>query len=186
MPAPGAVEQSLGVTATTAAASGSPVAEQAPQRGVPTAPGNVSATASRPGLPQSNSGAGTPAGPGGGQPGDPKRADPKDSGRVQPDNPIPVPPGDPGGVRPEVVIGSVGTLSGPAGATIGQVATGVQVWARFINKRGGVRGHPVRLITQDDGGDPARHRAIVQDLVESRHVIAFVGNPEALTGQPER
>ena len=41
----------------------------------------------------------------------------------------------------------------------------------------------MRLITQDDGGDPARHRAIVQDLVESRHVIAFVGMPEALTGR---
>ena len=102
---------------------------------------------------------------------------------MQSEDPVRVPPGDSGGVRPELVIGSVGTLSGPAGATIGQVTTGVQVWARFINKRGGLRGHPVRLITQDDGGDPARHRAIVQDLVESRHVIAFVGNPEALAGQ---
>ena len=184
VPAPGEVEQSLGVTGTTVAASGSPVAGQAPQRGVPIAPGSATATAPRPDLPQSNSGAGRPAGSGGVQSADPKRAEPRDPGRAQPENPIPARPGDPAGVRPEVVIGSVGTLSGPAGATIGQVATGVQVWARFINKRGGVRGHRVRLITQDDGGDPARHRGIIQDLVDNRHVIAFVGNPEALTGQP--
>ena len=30
---------------------------------------------------------------------------------------------------------------------------------------------------------PARHRASVQDLVDNRHVIAFVGNPEVFTGQ---
>ena len=182
-PVPGAVGQSFGDTGTTTAAGGSPVAEQAPERGVTTAPGSQGAAAARPGLPQSNAGGVTPVESGRGQSADPKRAGPKGSGGVQPENPVRVPPADSGGVRPELVIGSVGTLSGPAGAITGQVATGVQVWARFINKRGGLRGHPVRLITQDDGSDPARHRAIVQDLVESRHVIAFVGNPEALTGR---
>ena len=97
-----------------------------------------------------------------------------------------MPPEDSGRVRPELVIGSVGTLSGPVGAAVGQVTTGVQVWVRFINERGGVRGHRVRLVTADDGGDPARHRAIVQDLVENRHVIALVGNPEAPHRPSER
>src|SRR3989442_467713 len=32
-------------------------------------------------------------------------------------------------------------------------------------------------------GPPARDRALVQEFVEQRKVIGFVGNPEALTGQ---
>ena len=182
-PAPSPAEQSLGDTGTTAAAGAPPAAEQAPQSGVPTAPAGLRAPAPPPGLPQSKAGGVPPVASERAQSADPKRADPKESGGVQPENPVRVPPADSGGVRPELVIGSVGTLSGPAGAITGQVTTGVQVWVRFINKRGGLRGHPVRLITQDDGSDPARHRAIVQDLVENRHVIAFVGNAEALTGR---
>jgi branched-chain amino acid transport system substrate-binding protein len=76
----------------------------------------------------------------------------------------------------------VGTLSGPAGASLGSLADGVRVWSRFINDNGGINGHKVEVITGDDGGDPSRHRSLVQEFVEQRGVIAFVGNPEALTG----
>ena len=53
--------------------------------------------------------------------------------------------------------------------------------ARWINDNGGVDGHRWSTVG-DDGGDPVRHRALVQEFVEQRKVIAFVGNPEALTG----
>jgi branched-chain amino acid transport system substrate-binding protein len=56
------------------------------------------------------------------------------------------------------------------------------VWVKFINQRGGVNGHPVKLFAYDDGGDPARHRAQVQEAIEQRRVIAFLGNTEVLTG----
>jgi branched-chain amino acid transport system substrate-binding protein len=51
----------------------------------------------------------------------------------------------------------------------------VQVWAAAVNHRGGLFGRQVQVIVQDDGGDPARFASAVQDLVENRHVIAFVG-----------
>jgi branched-chain amino acid transport system substrate-binding protein len=57
------------------------------------------------------------------------------------------------------------------------------MWVRFINAAGGLRGHPVTLIVYDDGGDPARHRAQVQEAVEQRKAVAFLMNGEALTGQ---
>jgi branched-chain amino acid transport system substrate-binding protein len=79
-------------------------------------------------------------------------------------------------------VGFVGTISGPAGASLGPLAQGVQVWARWINDRGGVNGHPVQVVVADDGGDPARHRALKQEFVEQRRVIAFIANAEALTG----
>ena len=81
-----------------------------------------------------------------------------------------------------VKIASVGTLSGPAGATLLPSVQGVQAWVRFINDSGGLNGHPVNLTVVDDGGDSARHRSIVQDLVENKGIVAFVNNTEALTG----
>lgn len=81
-----------------------------------------------------------------------------------------------------VRVGVVGTLSGPAGASLKPLADGVRVWSRAVNARGGVNGHPVEVLVADDGGDPARHRSLVQEFVEQRKVVAFLANPEALTG----
>src|SRR5207253_2980101 len=82
-----------------------------------------------------------------------------------------------------IVIGSVGTMSGPAGNVIRRVAEGVQVWVAAVNARGGVDGHPVKHIMADDGADPARHKAELRRLVEQENVVALLGNPDAGTGQ---
>ncbi|MDQ2648529.1 MAG: ABC transporter substrate-binding protein [Actinomycetota bacterium] len=79
-------------------------------------------------------------------------------------------------------IGVVGTLSGPAGEAFGPMAQAVQVWSRWINDRGGLNNHRVEVVVGDDGGDPARHRSMIQEFVEQKKVLAFVANPEALTG----
>lgn len=71
-------------------------------------------------------------------------------------------------------IGVVGTMSGVGGTQKASVAA-VQAWARATNDAGGLVGHPVEVIVVDDGNDPARLRAAVQQLVEQRGVIAFVG-----------
>ena len=81
-----------------------------------------------------------------------------------------------------LVIGSVGSISGLVGAALKPGVEGLQVWVKWINSKGGLNGHPVRLIVADDQGDPARHRSLVQQLVEQQGVIAFVQNAEALTG----
>src|SRR5581483_2024814 len=60
---------------------------------------------------------------------------------------------------------------------------GTQLWVKHINERGGLSGHTVTLIVYDDSGDPARHRAQVQEAVERKGVIAFLMNGEAITGQ---
>ena len=82
-----------------------------------------------------------------------------------------------------VLIASVGTLSGPVGAAFLPNVQALTAWVRWINDRGGLNGHSVKLFTYDDGADPARHRAQVQEAVEHRKVVAFVSNPEGLTGQ---
>jgi branched-chain amino acid transport system substrate-binding protein len=86
------------------------------------------------------------------------------------------------GPLPPIAIGTVGTFSGVVGQSIGGGSKAVQAWAELTNDRGGLRGHPVKVYAADDGGDPARHQALVQELVESKGVIAFVYNPAPLTG----
>jgi branched-chain amino acid transport system substrate-binding protein len=77
---------------------------------------------------------------------------------------------------------SVGTYSGPAGTVFEPIVKGVQLWIKAVNAKGGVNGHQIRLIVFDDGGDPARHRAQVQDAVEHRGVIGFLTNADAVAG----
>jgi branched-chain amino acid transport system substrate-binding protein len=82
--------------------------------------------------------------------------------------------GTPGETGP-ILVGNVGTYSGPAGASTAGIPKALQVWAASVNKRGGLFGRQVQVIVQDDGGDPARFASAVQNLVENRKVITFVG-----------
>ena len=81
-----------------------------------------------------------------------------------------------------------GTAAEPAdasspGATVGPILQGAQLWVAAINQQGGLGGHPVKHLTYDDGGDPARHRAQVQEAVETQRAIAFLANGEVVSGQ---
>jgi branched-chain amino acid transport system substrate-binding protein len=75
-----------------------------------------------------------------------------------------------------LVIASVGNYSGIAGASEKDGPKALQIWAAWANDHGGVNGHPVKVYVVDDGMDPQRYQAAVKDLVENKHVIAFVDN----------
>ena len=87
------------------------------------------------------------------------------------------------GAKSTVVIGSVGEQTGVLGALFQGGIKAVQAWVAWVNARGGVSCHPVRYVVADDGGDPARHQALVQQLVEQDHVSAFVFMDSPLAGQ---
>jgi branched-chain amino acid transport system substrate-binding protein len=80
-------------------------------------------------------------------------------------------------------VGAVGQTSGIVGAAVGPALPALQSWAASVNAAGGIKGHPVKLFFADDGGDPARHRQLVQQLVERDKVIAFVMHFTPLAGQ---
>jgi branched-chain amino acid transport system substrate-binding protein len=94
-------------------------------------------------------------------------------------------PARPAGPLAPIVLGNVGTYSGPASSTTAGTDTMVQVWAQWTNARGGIAGHPVQVFTADDGGDPQRSLSLVKDMVENKHVIAFVDNMVPFTIQSE-
>jgi ABC-type branched-subunit amino acid transport system substrate-binding protein len=81
-----------------------------------------------------------------------------------------------------VVVGSVATLSGPLGAFTKDYIAAIQVWAKYINGRGGVNGHPIRHLVADDGGDPARYNAAVRQMVEEQGAITFLHNTIGFAG----
>jgi branched-chain amino acid transport system substrate-binding protein len=80
-----------------------------------------------------------------------------------------------------VAIGHIGTYSGVIGSLQAGGTRMAQIWAQSVNARGGLGGHPVRLVTADDGGDPARYLSITKDMVENQGVVAFVGNMAPLS-----
>jgi branched-chain amino acid transport system substrate-binding protein len=87
-------------------------------------------------------------------------------------------------VKPKspVVVASVGTISGPTANSLLPDVQGAQLWVKSINQGGGLSGHLVKLIVYDDGGDPARHRAQVQEAVERHGAIAFLQQTAPFTG----
>jgi branched-chain amino acid transport system substrate-binding protein len=84
----------------------------------------------------------------------------------------------------EVVIGNIGSYSGVLGSVFPGGAAGAQAWAQSVNARGGLNGHVVRLVSGDDGGDPARALALARQMVEEQGAIALMGNmmPLSLSG----
>jgi branched-chain amino acid transport system substrate-binding protein len=82
-----------------------------------------------------------------------------------------------------LVVGSVGTWSGIVGQNVVGGLNALRAWVAAVNAAGGLGGHTVRLEVADDGTDPARHRALVQELVERRGVVAFSYNAAVFSGQ---
>jgi branched-chain amino acid transport system substrate-binding protein len=83
-----------------------------------------------------------------------------------------------------VVIGNVGTYSGVIGSIFHSGSGAALLAAKYLNAHGGLNGHPVNLVSADDGGDPSRNASIVKEMVETEHAIAFIGQltPLSSTG----
>jgi branched-chain amino acid transport system substrate-binding protein len=81
-----------------------------------------------------------------------------------------------GGPKSEILLGSFGAESGVLGAVSGPAPPALRAWSAYINAKGGINGHPVRVILGDDNADPARTLAIVRQMVEQDHVIAFLND----------
>jgi branched-chain amino acid transport system substrate-binding protein len=79
-----------------------------------------------------------------------------------------------GGGKP-IVIGNVGTYSGPIGVAAAPTPKALQAWAAAVNAKGGIDGRKVQVIVKDDGGNGAKSRSLVQELVEEHKVVALVG-----------
>ncbi len=88
------------------------------------------------------------------------------------------------GVAPgEVVIGSSAALSGHAAFLGTQTVHGSLAKLRDVNDKGGIHGRKIRLVSLDDGYDPARAVTNTQQLLADEGVFAlfdYVGTPTSV------
>jgi branched-chain amino acid transport system substrate-binding protein len=78
-----------------------------------------------------------------------------------------------GGTKAPLVIGLVGSFSGIAGPPSRPVADAWVAWSKSVNARGGINGHPVKLLIGDDGTNASRSVSIARDFVESKGAVAL-------------
>lgn len=84
----------------------------------------------------------------------------------------------------EIVLGTFGTEGGVIGANVVTAPVGIRAWTADVNARGGLCGHPVRVVFGgNDNGDPATAQAIARRLVERDKVVAFI-TPYSPTAMP--
>lgn len=85
------------------------------------------------------------------------------------------PPGSP------IVVGSIGSYSGSEAGSLGAADATIRAWQDYTNATGGINGHPVKVIVEDDQGNPTLAAQLVKQLVEQDHVQALVGNTSTVT-----
>jgi branched-chain amino acid transport system substrate-binding protein len=93
--------------------------------------------------------------------------------------------GDPSDSQSDIVLGMSTVLSG-ANANLGEeTQRGVLAGLERVNRKGGINGRKLRLITLDDGLEPARAAPNMRKLIENDHVLAVVSNVGSPTATVE-
>jgi branched-chain amino acid transport system substrate-binding protein len=75
-----------------------------------------------------------------------------------------------------ITVGFICTCTAPTTqGALGPSEDVIQAWASYTNANGGINGHPVKVISEDDAGDPAKSLQAAKKLVETDKVMAIVG-----------
>jgi ABC-type branched-subunit amino acid transport system substrate-binding protein len=84
-------------------------------------------------------------------------------------------------------LGISAPLSGSARDLGLQMQTGIETAFSSTNEEGGVNGRNLRLVTADDGYEPARTAETIKELYERDRIFGFIGNvgtPTAVVSAP--
>lgn len=87
----------------------------------------------------------------------------------------------------DILLGMSTALSGPTAELGREMQRGVLAGLERANRRGGIKGRRLRLVTFDDGYEPARTAPNMRRLIEEERVLAVVGNvgtPTAIASLP--
>ncbi len=87
----------------------------------------------------------------------------------------------------EIVLGMANALSGPASGLGTGMRDGSQAYFNQLNAAGGINGRKIKLISVDDGYEPAKTAAATTRLIEQDKVFAlfgYVGTPTSAAAVP--
>ena len=83
-----------------------------------------------------------------------------------------------GSANSELTICEIAATSGPFSALGTDDELGATAWAAMVNKAGGIMGHKVKLVPENDASDPATAAALVHKCVTQEHAN-FIFGPES-------
>lgn len=79
-----------------------------------------------------------------------------------------------GQTRSPIVLGAVTAQTGPISSLGLDEQKGIQLQEKTINERGGVAGHPLKIIFLDGGGDPQKAVLDVRKLITTGDVVGVI------------
>ncbi len=79
------------------------------------------------------------------------------------------------GASADIVLGHSGDLSGTSAALTSDYVRGMSAYFDDLNKRGGIRGEKIRLVSLDDGFNPDKTAENTKALIETHDAVALVG-----------
>jgi ABC-type branched-subunit amino acid transport system substrate-binding protein len=83
-----------------------------------------------------------------------------------------------GSANSQITICEVAATSGPFSALGTNDELGATAWAKMVNTAGGIQGHQVKLVQENDASDPATAAAVVRKCVTQEHAN-FIFGPES-------
>ncbi|HJV71700.1 ABC transporter substrate-binding protein [Ideonella sp.] len=81
-----------------------------------------------------------------------------------------------GALAEDIVIGQSLPLSGPSAAIARELQRGREACVQLVNAQGGIRGKTFKLLTRDDGGEPAKAVEAARELVQREGAVALFGS----------
>lgn len=75
----------------------------------------------------------------------------------------------------DIVLGHTGDLSGTSAALTVDYVRGMNAYFDDVNRRGGLRGEKIKLVSLDDGFNPDKTAENVKSLIETQNAVALVG-----------
>lgn len=83
--------------------------------------------------------------------------------------------GGPSEAAEPYVIGFVADITGMARANYAPEAEGTRLYIDYLNSKGGIHGHPVKLIIEDGKSDPGKSAAVAKKLIVEDKALALMG-----------
>lgn len=90
----------------------------------------------------------------------------------------------PAGDKKPIVIGMVGNFSGVIGSALAPARDSYAAWVKSVNAKGGINGHPIKLLIGDNGNRASQDLALAKTFVEKEKAIALVNMYPAAGGDP--
>ena len=84
----------------------------------------------------------------------------------------------------EYVIGLTGALTGPPSSTYAPAVEALRLYVERVNAAGGVNGHKINLVLQDDGAEPSKAAANTKKLLTQDNAVLMINASLSSTYAP--